>query len=150
MNRNCTVCNIILEINNYKKDRTVCKSCYNKNKRKNNNIFSTPNYQQPNIENVNNNNNGIVSTYENHRQVIIGPRNVGKTYYMLKVLEKTGNQRPIHIITRSPNQYSNYKTINEIKPINKYKGSVVIFDDMFGARNSSQIDDFLLEEDTKI
>ena len=61
---------------------------------------------------------------------------------MLKVLEKRGSQRPIHIITRSPNQYPDYKTSNEIKPINKYKGSVVIFDDMLDARNSSQIDKF--------
>ena len=61
---------------------------------------------------------------------------------MLKVLEKIGFQRPIHIITRSPNQYPDHKTINEIKPINKYKGSVVIFDDMLGAKNSSQIDEF--------
>ena len=86
--------------------------------------------------------NPNVSTYENHRHVIIGPSNVGKTFYMLKVLEKIGNKRPIHIITQSPNQYPNYKTSNEIKPITKYKGSVVIFDDMLGARNSSQIDEF--------
>ena len=26
----------MIDINNYKKDRTVCKTCYNKNKRKNN------------------------------------------------------------------------------------------------------------------
>ena len=52
------------------------------------------------------------------------------------------NKRPIHIITRSPNQYPNYKTSTDIKPINKYKGSVVIFDDMLGAKNSSQIDEF--------
>ena len=93
------------------------------------------------IDNVNNTNNDIVSKFENHRHVI-GPSNVGKTYYMLKVLEKIGNKRPIHIITRSPNQYPNYKTSTDIKPINKYKGSVVIFDDMLGARNSSQIDEF--------
>ena len=61
---------------------------------------------------------------------------------MLKILEKIGNKRPIHIITRSPNQYPNYKTSNEIRPIKNYKGSVVIFDDMLGARNSSQIDEF--------
>ena len=61
---------------------------------------------------------------------------------MLKVLEKIGNQRPINIITRSPNQYPNFKTTNEIKPINKYKGSSIIFDDMLGAKNSSQIDEF--------
>ena len=127
----------MIDINNYKKDRTVCKTCYNKNKRKNNNIILTPN-----IENVNNNNNGAVSTYENRANVIIGPRNVGKTFYMLKILEKIGSKRPIHIITRSPSQYPNYKTNTEIKPINKYSGSVVIFDDMLGAKDSSQIDEF--------
>ena len=34
---------MMIDINNYKKDRTVCKTCYNKNKRKNNNIILTPN-----------------------------------------------------------------------------------------------------------
>ena len=60
---------------------------------------------------------------------------------MLKVLEKIGKKRPIHIKTRSPNQYPNYETSNEIKLMHKYKGSAVIFDDMLGARNSSQIDE---------
>ena len=60
---------------------------------------------------------------------------------MLKVLEKIGNKRPINIISRSPNQYPNYKTCTENRPINKYKGSVVIFDDMLGAKNISQIDE---------
>ena len=133
----------MIDINIYKKDRTVCKTCYNKNKRKNNNNTLPPNkintsYQQQNIENV----NDKVSTYENHRHVVIGPNNVGKTYYILKILEKIGKKRPIHIITRSTTQYPNYKTNNEIKPINKFKGSVVIYDDMLGAKNSSQIDEF--------
>ena len=148
MNRNCTACNIMIDINNYKKHRTVCKSCYNINKRKNNFNTLPPNknktsYQQPNIENIINNkdNNPNLSTYESRANVVIGPRNVGKTYYMLKVLEKIGDKRPIHIITRTPNQYPNYKTNNEIKPISKYKGSVVIFDDILGAKNSSQIDE---------
>ena len=61
---------------------------------------------------------------------------------MLKVLEKIGNKRPIHIITRSPNQYPTFNTSNEIKPINKHKGSVVIFEVMLGAKNSSQKDEF--------
>ena len=126
MKRNCSACNIIIDIESYEKGRTVCKSCYNKNKRKNNNIILTPNkiitsYQQPNIENVNNNKNGIVSNSENCANVVICPTNVGKTFYMLKVLEKIGNKRPIHIITRSLNQYPNYKTNTEIKPIHKYK-----------------------------
>ena len=40
---------------------------------------------------------------ENHAYVVICLRNVGKTYYMLKLLEQIGNKKPIHIITRSPN-----------------------------------------------
>ena len=135
-NKLCSACKIKIDENNYKKDRTVCKKCYihviyNKKKRKNEYNTSTHETKLTNV-----------LTYENHRHVIIGPSNVGKTYYMLKVLEKIDNQRPIHIKTRSPNQYPNYKKNNEIKPINKYKGSVVIFDDMLGAKNSSQIDEF--------
>ena len=61
---------------------------------------------------------------------------------MPKILEKKDNKRPLHKITRSPNQYPNYKTSNEFKPIHKYKASVVIFDDMLGAKNSSLIDKF--------
>ena len=60
------------------------------------------------------------------------------------MLEKIGNKKPIQIKTRSPNQYPNYKLSNEIKPINKNKGSVVIFNDTLGTRNSSQIDEFYM------
>ena len=133
----CTVCNIKIDEDTCKKDRNICKKCYNKNRKKYNNKE-----KERKFDNVNNDNNNIVPKFENHRHVVIGPSNVGKTYYMLKVLEKIGNQRPIHIITRSPNQYPYYKTSNEIKPKNKYKGSVIIFDDILGARNSSQIDEF--------
>ena len=70
------------------KDRIACKCCYNKNRRKNNNNTIIQN-QQPKIDNINNNdNNPSVSAYEKHRCVIIGPSNVGKTLYMLKMLEK--------------------------------------------------------------
>ena len=55
---------------------------------------------------------------------------------------KKGSKRPIHIITRSTNQYPNNKTSNENKPLDKHKRSVVIFDDILAARNSSQIDEF--------
>ena len=146
----CTAFNIKIDSNNNLKDRTVWKSCCNKNRRKNNKnaliqIEIITSNHKPKIENVNSNknvNSSSVSTYEDHTYVVIGPRNFGKVYYMLKILEKTGNKRPIHIITRSPNQNLNYKTSTKIKPIDKYKGSVVIFDDMLGARNSSQIDNF--------
>ena len=146
--KKCTVCDIKIDVDNCKKDRNICKNCYNVNRKKYNNKKKKKRFddsvnkiEKPKIDIVNNKNN-IVSNYENHRHVIIGPSNVGKTYYMLKVLEKISNKRPIHIITRSPNQYPNYKTNNEIKPINKYKGSLVIFDDMLGAKKSSQIDEF--------
>ena len=89
------------------------------------------------------NNNPDVSTFENHAFIFIGPRTVGKTYYMFKKPGKIGNKRPIRMITQSCNQYPNNETSNDIKPINKYKGSVVVFDDMLGARNSSQGDEFL-------
>ena len=127
---------MMIDENNYLKHRTFCKKCHNANRRKNNmntiaenEIVTTP--QQTKIDKINNNN---VSTFENHACVVIGPRNVGKTYYMLKLLENIGNKRPIRIITRSPNQYPNYKTSIEIKPMNKYKRSVVTFDDMMGAK----------------
>ena len=145
--KKCTVCDIEIDEFNCKKDRNICKICYNINRKKYNNKEkkrknddSVNNLEKPKIGNGNNKINDL--TNENHACVIIGPRNVGKTYYVLKVLEKIGNKRPIHIITRSPNQYPNYKTSTDIKPINKYNGSVVIFDDMLGAKNNSQIDEF--------
>ena len=132
--KKCTVCNIIIHEDNYKKDRNICKNCYNINRKKYNKIILPEEQKHNNTPNI--------SKHENHRHVIIGPSNTGQTFYMLKILEKIGNKRPIHIITRSPNQYPNYKTSTDIKPINKYKGSVVVFDDMLGARNSSQIKEF--------
>ena len=82
MNRNCSACNIKIDINNYKKDRTVCKSCYKKNERKNNNNTLPPNtittsHQQPKIENVNNNKN---------RALFVGVSNCGKSYLMNQFL----------------------------------------------------------------
>ena len=124
-------------------ERTFWRRRYNKKRRKSNNntLIQT---QQPKIDKINNNtdNNASLPAYENHAHFVNGPRNVGKTYYMLKILEKIGNNRPIHIILRSPNQYPNHKKSNKIKSIDKYKGSFVVFDDMIGARSCSQIDKF--------
>ena len=69
-NKNCSVYNIKLDINNYKKDRIVCRDCYKKKKRKNKITFLN------NIENGNNNNN---------RTLLVGPSFSGKTYLMLKI-----------------------------------------------------------------
>ena len=93
VNQTCTVCKTKIDGKIYKKDRNVCKTCYNKNRNKRKNTFP-PNInivsdQQPEIENVNNkDNNTTVSTHENHAYVVIGPRNVGKTFYMLNKLKK--------------------------------------------------------------
>ena len=32
--KNCTVCNIKIDEDNYKKDRNICKNCYNMNRKK--------------------------------------------------------------------------------------------------------------------
>ena len=91
-NKNCSVCNIKLAIHNYKKDRTVCRDCYNKKKRKNNLIQNeiTISQQQPKIENNN-----------NSRTLLVGRPFSGKTYLMLKILSRIPN-RDIYIITKSP------------------------------------------------
>ena len=98
--RNCSVCNIKLDVYNSKKHRTVCKDCYIKRKRKNNliqNEITTS--QQPKIENGNNNNN--------NRTLLVGPSFTGKTYPMLKILSRIPD-RDLCIITKSsPEQYSN-------------------------------------------
>ena len=102
------------------KNRTVFKSCYNKKRRKNITYNTSTQNQQPQIQSIKNNNdndnNPSVSAYENHRHVVTGPSNVGKTFHMLKILEKIGDKIPIHIKTQSHNQYPNEKTSNEIEP----------------------------------
>ena len=110
-----------------------------KRKEKSNNNTLPPNkintaYQQPNSENVNNkkklkisnnkDNNPDVPTYENHRHFIIDTSNVGKTYYMLKKLEKIGNQIPIHIIARSPKQNPSFKKVIKLNQYINTKGQL--------------------------
>ena len=85
MNRICYTCNKEIAEKNYLKDRTVCKSCYNKNRGKNNNNPLIQN-QQTKIDKINKNNDNV-STYENPAYVVIGQKNVGKAYYMLKMLK---------------------------------------------------------------
>ena len=105
-NNNCSACNIKTDKDNYKKDRTNCNNCYNKKKTKNNNFFSEKDVKDLSTSDKEiKDNKASVSAYENHRHVNTGPSNVGKNYYMLKILKKIGNKRRIHITTRSPNQY---------------------------------------------
>ena len=140
-NKNCSACNIKLDINNYKKDRTVCRDCYNKKKRKNNINTLPPNkintsYHQPKIEN-------------NNRTLLVGPSFSGKTYLMLKILSRISD-RDIYIITKSPpDQYTNSKIkikeiSDEIKPLNEYENGIIVFDDVLGSSNSRFIDQFFI------
>ena len=139
-NKNCSACNIKLDINNYKKDRTVCKDCYIKKKRKNNLVQNeiTTSHQQPKIENNNNN-----------RTLLVGPSFSGKTYLMLKILSRIPN-RDIYIITTSPpEQYTNSKIkikeiSDEIKSQTEYENGIIVFDDVLGSSNSRFIDQFLI------
>ena len=141
-NKNCSACNIKLDINNYKKDRTICKECYNKKKRKNDLIQNeiTTSHQQPKPENDNNNNN---------RTLLVGPSFSGKTYLMLKILSRITN-RDIYIITKSPpEQYTNSKIKikeigDEIKTLSEYENGIIVFDDVLGSSNSRFIDQFFV------
>ena len=139
-NKNCSACNIKLDINNYKKDRTVCGDCYNKKKTKNNLVQNEITiYHQPKIENGKNIN----------RTLLVGPSFSGKTYLMLKILSRTSD-RDIYIITKStPEQYSNSKIkikeiSDEIKPLNEYENGIIVFDDILGSSNSRFIDQFFM------
>ena len=139
-NKNCSACNIKLDISNYKKNRTVYRDCYNKKKRKDNLIQNeiTTSYQQPNIENNNNN-----------RTLLVGTSFSGKTYLMLKILSRMLD-RDIYIITKSPpEQYTNSKTkikeiSYEIKPLIEYENGIIVFDDVLGSSNSRDIDQYFI------
>ena len=119
-NKICSVCNIKLDKNNYKKYRTVCRDCYNKKKRKNKITIS---HQQPIIEKGNNNNN--------NRTLLVGPSFSGKTNLMLKILSRTSD-RDTYIITKSPpEQYTNSKIkIKEIRDelelLNEYENGTIV------------------------
>ena len=134
-NKICSVCNIKLDKNNSKKDRTGCKDCYNKKKKRNNLI------QQPKIENGKNN--------KNNRTLLVGASFSGKTYLMLKILSRIPD-RDIHIITKSPpEQYSNSKIkikeiSDKIKPLNDYENVIIVFDDILGSSNSRDIDQYFI------
>ena len=107
----------MIDINNTKNDRTVCKRCYNKTKRKKiitllSKIKLEFFYKQPKIENGGNYNN---------RTLLTGPSCSGETYLILKILSRIPD-RVMYIITKSPpEQYSNSKIktkeiSDEIKP----------------------------------
>ena len=145
-NKNCSACNIKLDKNNYKKDRTICRDCYNKKKRKNDINTLPPN---KNIENVNTPQQSKIENNNNNRTLLVGPSFSGKTYLILKILSRILN-RDIYIITKSPpEQYTNSKIkikeiSDEIKPLNEYENGIIVFNDVLGSTNSRFIDQFFI------
>ena len=139
----CTVCNKKISKDNYKKDRNICKHCYNKNRKKYNN-----NKEKIQVVNTVNNTNIKIKKREvvgsvknkNNRTLIIGFSNCGKTYLMNHILFQ--KQEPIFIITKSLNQYPKIKaqTSDEIQPLNEHENNVVVFDDMLLSKQESNID----------
>ena len=141
--KKCTVCNIKIDEDNYKKDRSICKKCYNNNRKKYNSN-NKEKIQDVNSVNKTNNNKKKRKLVENlnNRTLIIGFSNSGKTYLMNYILHQ--KQEPIFIITKSLNQYPKIKaqTSDEIQPLNEYENSVVVFDDMLLSKQESNIDLF--------
>ena len=90
MNRICNTCKIQIDENNYLKDRTVCKTCYNKNRRKTNNNTKIQNQQS---KSDNKKKRKAVNSVNNNRTLIIGFSNCGKTYLMNHILHQ--KQEPI-------------------------------------------------------
>ena len=79
-----------------------------------------------------------------NRTLIVGPCFCGKTYLMLnKILlsELENPDREIKIITRSPSQYPQYETSQEVSTIDDYKNCTVIFDDMLDS-NQKELSPF--------
>ena len=85
----CTAYNIEIDKHKYKKDRPICKNCFKKKKLENNNLVSEKDAKVVSSSNKQiTDNKASVSAYGHHLHVIIDPSNVGKTYFMLKILEK--------------------------------------------------------------
>ena len=138
--KKCTVCNIKIDDDNYKKDRNICRSCYNINKK----IYNNNNKEKIQLVNsVNKKKTKVVdSVNDNTRTLIIGFSNCGRTYLMNHILHQ--KQEPIFIITKSSNQYPNIKAqiSDEIQPLNEYENSTVVFDDMLLSKQESNFELF--------
>ena len=137
MNRFCNACNIKKDENNYLNVRTVCKSCYNNNKRKNNKNKTIIQNQQSKIGNTIHEKPIIKNDFENkpenescHRHLVIGRSGCGKTYLINYILLQ--KQDPILIITKSVNQYPKIKAeaSDEFQPLENYENRTVKFDDV--------------------
>ena len=80
---------------------------------------------------------------------MVGPSFPGKTYLMLKFLQRISD-RNIYLITKSPpDQYSNSKIkiqelSDEVKPLNEYENAIIVFDGILGSPNGRYIGQFFI------
>ena len=101
--KKCTVCNIKIDKNIYKKGRNICRSRYYNNRKK----YNNNNKEKIQVVNSVNKTKVADSVNDNNRTLIIGFSNRGKTYLMNHILYQ--KQEPIFIITKSLNQYPKIK-----------------------------------------
>ena len=144
--KNCTVCNIKIDEDNYKRDRNICKNCYNVIRK----IFD--NYNKEKIQVVNSvNKTNIIKrkikvfkpvNSNNNQNLIIGFSNCGKTYLTSHKLHQ--RQEPNFINAKSLNQYPKIKaqTSDEIQPLELHENSTLVSDDMLHSKQESNIDLF--------
>ena len=91
----------------------------------------------------------VIDEHINIRTLFVGPFFSGETYLMLKTLSRLPD-RVISSITKScPEQYSNSSSKieeigEEIKSLNEYNKTSILFDDFLVSSNSRYIDQFLI------
>ena len=151
-----TVCNRKIEKDSFKKDRNICKNCYNITRK----IYNITTFSRNDnnekkgkvVDSVNNTNNSKKKTKvveslnrNKNRTLIIGFSNCGKTYLMIYILLQ--KQEPIFLFRNSLNHFPNIKaqTSDEIKPLQNYENSTIVFDDMLLSKQESNIDLFFTQ-----
>ena len=126
-----------MEKDNYRKNRTICKNCYNEKKRRNTLIQC----QQAKDDNVN--------THNNKWTRLVGLGFSGKAYLMLKILSKMPD-RDLYIIIKTPlEQYFSSKSKikkngEEIRLLSEYENPIVFLMRNLSSSNRRDIDEFFI------
>ena len=137
INKKCSECNLKFFEDNYEKERTICRNCCNKTKRKCNEISEK--------DSLSRHNESVKTYFKNIRRLIVGPCFTGITQLILKVFSRI-RDRYIYIFTKSPpGQYSTSKikvkeNSEEIKPLNEHESALIVFDDLLGSSSCKYID----------
>ena len=122
MAQNCTASNRKRDRDNFKTDINVYKGC---NKRKEKKLVAQPMIGMPS---------------RNNCTLIVGDSFAGESYLLLIIFSRMCD-RDIFIIIKVPlEQYSNFlfkikESYEEIKPLNEYESSVMVFEVFLGSSN---------------